>query len=56
MNSIDKMIHIDKAEFQSLSKIPRLNLINSCMGYKSANLIGSISEEGQTSIAVLDHF
>jgi flavin reductase (DIM6/NTAB) family NADH-FMN oxidoreductase RutF len=52
MNSIDKMIHIDKAEFQSLSKIPRLNLINSCMGYKSANLIGSISEEGHSNLAI----
>lgn len=46
------MIHIDKAEFQSLSKIPRLNLINSCMGYKSANLIGSISEEGHSNLAI----
>lgn len=52
MNSIDKMIHIDKAEFQSLSKIPRLNLINSCMGYKSANLIGSMSEEGHSNLAI----
>jgi flavin reductase (DIM6/NTAB) family NADH-FMN oxidoreductase RutF len=46
------MICIDKTTFQSLSKVPKLNLINSCMGYKSANLIGTVSGEGQTNLAV----
>jgi flavin reductase (DIM6/NTAB) family NADH-FMN oxidoreductase RutF len=46
------MICLDKNDFQSLSKVPRLNLINSCMGYKSANLIGTVSGEGQTNLAV----
>ena len=46
------MICLDKVEFQALSKVPRLNLINSCMGYKSANLIGSISKDGNYNLAV----
>ncbi|MBM3186302.1 MAG: flavin oxidoreductase, partial [Bacteroidetes bacterium] len=46
------MICLDKADFQALSKVPRLNLINSCMGYKSANLIGSISKDGNYNLAV----
>ena len=46
------MISLDKADFHALSKVPRLNLINSCMGYKSANLIGSISKNGCYNLAV----
>ena len=30
----------------------RINLINSCSGYKSANLVGSISAEGITNVAI----
>ena len=46
------MICIDKNDFENLSKVPRLNLINSCMGYKSANLIGTISKEGRCNLAI----
>ncbi|MBM3431048.1 MAG: flavin oxidoreductase [Bacteroidetes bacterium] len=46
------MICLDKSYFKTLSKVPRLNLINSCMGYKSANLIGTISKDGVTNLAV----
>ena len=46
------MICIDKTDFQALSRVPRLNLINSCMGYKSANLIGTISKTGLPNLAV----
>jgi flavin reductase (DIM6/NTAB) family NADH-FMN oxidoreductase RutF len=46
------MICIDKTDFQALSRVPRLNLINSCMGYKSANLIGTISKSGIPNLAV----
>ncbi len=46
------MIHLNKETFQALSKVPRLNLINSCMGFKSANLIGTISKEGKNNLAV----
>ena len=46
------MICLDKNDFQALSRVPRLNLINSCMGYKSANLIGTISKSGLPNLAV----
>lgn len=46
------MICLDKSDFQALTKVPRLNLINSCMGYKSANLIGSVSKDGNYNLAV----
>jgi flavin reductase (DIM6/NTAB) family NADH-FMN oxidoreductase RutF len=46
------MKKITRTEWDSLSKIHRLNLINSCTGYKSANLIGSKSEKGIANVAV----
>ena len=36
----------------SLNKIYRINLVNSITGYKSANLIGSISNEGAENLAI----
>ena len=39
-------------EIQDLEKIYKINLINSCTGFKSANLLGSISEEGVPNVAV----
>jgi flavin reductase (DIM6/NTAB) family NADH-FMN oxidoreductase RutF len=47
-----KHICIDKTTFKALPKVPRLNLINSCMGYKSANLIGTVSKDGNANLAV----
>lgn len=46
------MKKITHSEWNSLSKVHRLNLINSCTGYKSANLIGTKSETGITNLAV----
>ena len=43
------MVKFDLDKIKSLEKIYRLNLINSCTGYKSANLIGSIDEDGNTA-------
>lgn len=39
-------------EIQDLEKIYKINLINSCTGFKSANLLGSISEDGIPNVAV----
>jgi flavin reductase (DIM6/NTAB) family NADH-FMN oxidoreductase RutF len=39
-------------DIQNLEKIFKINLINSCSGFKSANLLGSISEEGVSNLAV----
>ena len=41
-----------KEAIQELPKIPRLNLINSCTGYKSANLIATKTAEGVSNVAV----
>ncbi len=46
------MIQIDSKTIGTLGKIQRLNLINSCMGYKSANLIGTVSKDGIYNLAV----
>lgn len=43
---------IDKNEIAKMSKIPRLNLINSITGYKSANLIGTRSSSGISNVAI----
>lgn len=40
------------ADIEVLEKKKRLHLINSCTGYKSANLIGSISSDGIENLAV----
>lgn len=46
------MIYYSKKDINNLDNINRINLINSCSGYKSANLIGSISENGVENVAV----
>lgn len=42
----------DDNSIKELDKISRLNLINSCTGYKSANLIATKSQDGQLNVAV----
>ena len=46
------MIHFSKEKIGNLDKIYRLNLINSCTGYKSANLLGTVDNQGNTNVAV----
>lgn len=46
------MRKISKIEVSQMDKIARLNLINSATGYKSANLIGTISKEGKENVAI----
>ena len=46
------MIHYTRQDIDKMEKIFRLNLINSCTGYKSANLIGTQSADGKTNLAV----
>ena len=36
-------MHFNEEEIENLEKIYRINLINSCSGYKAANLIGTVS-------------
>jgi len=47
-----ELVRIDRPQIEQMGKIHRLNLINSCTGYKSANLIGTISNSGKTNVAV----
>jgi flavin reductase (DIM6/NTAB) family NADH-FMN oxidoreductase RutF len=46
------MAFFNYKDIQNLNKIFKINLINSCSGFKSANLLGSISEEGVSNVAV----
>lgn len=46
------MIHISKNDISKMEKVKRLNLINSCTGYKSANLLATKSVEGKENVAI----
>lgn len=53
MNPINfNMIKFNKEDIEHLPKVNRLNLINSCTGYKSANLIGTKSKDGKSNVAI----
>lgn len=41
-----------KENIESLDKLYRTNLVNSLSGFKSANLIGTVSKEGKTNLAI----
>lgn len=43
---------ISKEEISKMEKVERLNLINSCTGYKSANLIATKSLDGKPNVAI----
>ncbi len=46
------MQFFDNKDIFNLDKIYRINLINSCSGFKSANLLGSISVDSTPNVAV----
>ena len=46
------MKKISKNTISQMGKIERLNLINSCTGYKSANLIATKSVDGKSNVAI----
>ena len=48
------MKHYTNADIRNLDKLFRLNLINSCTGYKSANLIATRSTSGVSNVAVFN--
>lgn len=47
-----EMIHFNREEIQRMEKPFRTNFINSLTGFKSANLIGSISQDGKLNLAI----
>ena len=46
------MTHFNTDDFSQMHHLYRINLINSCSGYKSANLIGTKSVNGITNLAI----
>ena len=48
-----EMLNYSGADIDQMDKIFRLNLINSCTGYKSANLIGTQSADGQNQFSCI---
>lgn len=46
------MKYFDNSSISELHNLYRINLINSCSGYKSANLIGTKSKDNITNVAV----
>jgi len=46
------MIHYSRTDIDQMDKIFRLNLINSCTGFKSADLLGTKSLNGVSNVAV----
>lgn len=52
MQNTARMKNISKEEITKMDKVPRLNLINSCTGYKSTNLIATQSVNGGSNVAI----
>ena len=46
------MFHLKRQDFDDLDHLYKINLVNSCSGFKSANLIGTKSNDGITNVAV----
>jgi flavin reductase (DIM6/NTAB) family NADH-FMN oxidoreductase RutF len=46
------MKHISRDDISQMEKVERLNLINSCTGYKSANLLATKSLDGKSNVAI----
>tara|TARA_R110002050_G_C8951667_1_gene513436 strand:+ start:2540 stop:3157 length:618 start_codon:yes stop_codon:yes gene_type:complete len=46
------MTHFNQKDINEMHHLYKINLINSCSGYKSANLIGTKSSEGITNVAI----
>jgi flavin reductase (DIM6/NTAB) family NADH-FMN oxidoreductase RutF len=45
-------MHLTKQDIENTERIKRLNIINSITGIKPANLIGTISDEGESNLAI----
>lgn len=47
------MIHINQNDLSIMASRYRAHMVNSLSGFKSANLIGTISKDGQTNVAII---
>jgi len=50
---MSKQIHLSSTEFKEFEDRKRARFINSLSGFKSSNLIGSISKDGQTNLSII---
>lgn len=48
------MLHYTRESLDTMDRITRLNLVNCLSGYKSVNLIGTLSPKGITNLAVFN--
>jgi flavin reductase (DIM6/NTAB) family NADH-FMN oxidoreductase RutF len=46
------MVYLNNQDISKLEHLYKINLINSCAGYKSANLIATKSANGNTNVAI----
>lgn len=46
------MTHFNQKDINEMHHLYKINLINSCSGYKSANLIGTKSSDGISNVAI----
>lgn len=46
--------HLTHEEINNLDRFPKVNLMNSVTGYKSANLIGTKNSDGATNLAIFN--
>ena len=46
-------MYLSKSDIANTERVKRLNIINSISGIKPANLIGSISDDGQENVAII---
>ena len=53
MKKLGKLNQISSSDIRGMDKIKRLNLVNHLSGYKSANLIGTRSERGQSNLSIV---
>lgn len=52
VSSLMSKQHFSIQDIEAMQKLYRINLINSCTGYKPANLIGTKSKSGQENLAL----
>ena len=52
LNKKQKM-HLTKQDILDSDRIKRLNMINSLTGIKPGNIVGSISNDGKTNLAII---
>ena len=46
-------MHYTESDIKGISRIKRLNLLNSVTGIKPANLVGTVSEDNKTNLAII---